>query len=510
MQYIVSGSDRKNKKRGSNSDSNSNGYTIKNTIANTNKNTDTVGNGNTSGTDGYGRGKGYSNRETAFHWSDGTTTYSNATDYRDAAEMAGKELSKTQLLSATTYGTGSLTDNSYNYGVTAVGDGSGRNGFTGNIYSRADSKGRGEELARAQAEYLSGLYGYDYGSAFGGNKNSGAYGRGSANALSESFSQTGYNPDSTYSAYNSTYNPTYNSAYSLNNAYGSGVDWLSEYSKAARKQAAAIQARTDAVINNLNAEREDYEEQLDEVARQAYITVKQAQLKLPQQLYAMGLNGGISETAALRLASEYENTLNENEKNRLSMNRDLNTQIANAQLSANSDISQMESEYYLNALQAYENQLERQQDYNMQLLSYELQRDKFDNDSYYDELNYSLSLDKQQRAAEEEEYERKLKRASVLADYGIFDGYRELGYTDSEINAMRAAYEAGQASVSASVRTVSGGTSSKTAKASKASGKSKTDTADSTTVKLRTPSLLDMIGAKPVASYVRAKYGLDF
>ena len=97
---------------------------------------------------GYGRGMGYSNRETAFRWSDGSVTYSNATDYRDAAEKAGKDLSKVDLVSATTYGKGSLTGNSYNYGVTAVGDGSGKKGFTRDIYSSDKGYGKAYDMAK--------------------------------------------------------------------------------------------------------------------------------------------------------------------------------------------------------------------------------------------------------------------------------------------------------------------------------------------------------------------------
>lgn len=65
-------------------------------------------------------------------------------------------------------------------------------------------------------------------------------------------------------------------------------------------------------------------------------------------------------------------------------------------------------------------------------MDYQLSADKLKNDSYYDELNYQLALDKQKASAEKTEYDRLSDRADTLADYGIFDGYKQLGYTDSE------------------------------------------------------------------------------
>ena len=72
---------------------------------------------------GYGSGKGYSNRETAFTWKDGTTTYSNATNYLDAAKEAGKE--GVGLSRASTYS-------------TKNGE---KTGFTNSIYSNDGKSG---------------------------------------------------------------------------------------------------------------------------------------------------------------------------------------------------------------------------------------------------------------------------------------------------------------------------------------------------------------------------------
>lgn len=358
---------------------------------------------------GYGMGTGYSNRETVYRWSDGTITYSNAANYKDAAAAAGKDLSNVSLVGSTTYGTGSLTGDGKNYGTTVVGGGSGKSGFTNKIYSNNNGYSNAYDTALMQAEYLSGLYGHDY--TIGASRGNNPYLVGADVPFGRL--DAGLSPD---------------------------VDWERAYNKAAKKQERAIQSRVDAVINTLNSNRDEYEHQFDEIARQAYITNRQAQLALPQQLASAGLTGGASETSLLKLAANYENEINQNETNRLYMNKDVDTQIANAQLSADSDIASMRSEYYLSAMQAYENQINQQNSLYMDMLDYRLQQDKLGQDAYYHDLDYKLALEKMNAYTAADEYDKLEDKAGVLGKYGIFDAYSKLGYTSDEISAMTAAY----------------------------------------------------------------------
>jgi len=417
-----------------------------------------IGSTSSDNASGYGRGTGYSNRETAFRWSDGTTTYSNATDYRDAAAAAGKSLNNVSLVSSTTYGTGSLTGNSHNYGVTAVGDGSGKSGFTKSIYSNNQGSGNSYDAAQMQAAYLSGLYGHDY--TFSGNSDTyGAYLKGTGNSMT--------------------------SLGGINAGVSAGVDWMRAYDKAADKQESAIQARTDAIINTLNSNRDDYERQFDEIARQAYVSNKKSQLALPQQLASAGLTGGASETSLLKLATNYENAVNENETNRLYMNKDIDTQITNAQLSADSDIASMQSEYYLNALQAYENQINEQNELYMNMLDYSLQKDKLEQEAYYNGLDYDLEVQKlnASAAADEydklaDEYDRLADKADTLGKYGIFDFYSQLGYSADEISAMSSAYIAQHTKTTKSSSSSKSSSKSSASKTAKSSTKSSGGTVD--------------------------------
>lgn len=439
-------------------------------------NTPVIGSSSNDNATGYGRGTGYSNRETAYRWSDGTTTYSNATDYRDAAAAAGKSLGNISLVSATTYGTGSLTGDSKNYGVTVVGDGSGKSGFTKNIYSNNQGHGKAYETAQMQTEYLSGLYGYDYTNGRLGN--SSAYLKGTGDSLG-----------------------------GLNSGVSSGVDWIKTYRKAADKQESAIQSRVDAVINTLNSNREDYERQFDEIARQAYVSNRQAQFALPQQMASSGLTGGASETSMLKLAANYENAVNENETNRLYMNKDIDTQIVNAQLEADSDIASMQSEYYLSAMQAYENQINEQNSLYMDMLDYSLQKDKLEQDAYSSNLDYELSLEKLNAASEADEYDKLEEKAETLGKYGVFDAYAKLGYSADEISAMTSAYIAQNTK---STKTSSSSSKSSSKSTSKKSTSKKAAEKLSSSAANLSKNITDYYGTNQIRNIFELNTGIGF
>lgn len=100
---------------------------------------------------GYGKGSGYSGRETAYTWKDGTTTVSNATRYEDARREAGKG-SDVGLSSAVTYSTGG----------PSVSSG---NGFTNRVYSRSGGGGGGG-YQYPQQQYQPQIIMPDYSSLF--------------------------------------------------------------------------------------------------------------------------------------------------------------------------------------------------------------------------------------------------------------------------------------------------------------------------------------------------------
>ena len=129
--------------------------------------------------------------------------------------------------------------------------------------------------------------------------------------------------------------------------------------------------------------------------RQLYRDYMQNQQKLPQQMAAMGYNGGMSESSQLRLRNAYEEALADNERARLS-----------EEAKANQNYAQ----------QAYEAQAAAT---------------AANNQAAQNRLSYLAALQEQQRAQERADLEN---RAAMLGAAGDYSAYAGLGYSQDEID----------------------------------------------------------------------------
>ena len=79
--------------------------------------------------------------------------------------------------------------------------------------------------------------------------------------------------------------------------------------------------------------------------------------------------------------------------------------------------------------------------------NYQLDRDDVADSRYDMEWNYGVSRDEigDQRYQSETQYDQNLQKAQLLAAAGDFSGFMALGYSDSEIAAMKSAYDREQA-----------------------------------------------------------------
>lgn len=155
-----------------------------------------------------------------------------------------------------------------------------------------------------------------------------------------------------------------------------------EQARNAQLQASLAQFEQEKNQNNLN---------FDEIARQAYIANRQSQMNLPQQLAAMGISGGASETAQLGLATTYQNNLNSNEQARQQMAQQMANSALQARLQADSDISGYYADAQQAALTAYQQQKAQQQAYDQwaQQFSYQQRQDSLDREWQQTQLNNS-------------------------------------------------------------------------------------------------------------------------
>lgn len=96
------------------------------------------------------------------------------------------------------------------------------------------------------------------------------------------------------------------------------------------------QKMTEQGVVRLNAEKGDVNTAYNDAATQAYISYKQGERMLPQQMAALGMTGGASESAMIGARSGYENSVNTANMNRQKAIQDI--ELAVSQLISSGDI----------------------------------------------------------------------------------------------------------------------------------------------------------------------------
>lgn len=205
-----------------------------------------------------------------------------------------------------------------------------------------------------------------------------------------------------------------------------GYESIANYLEQARN------ARLEQSLAQLEQEKSQNNLSFDEIARQAYIANRQSQMNLPQQLAAMGISGGASETAQLGLSATYQNNLNSNEQARQQMVQQMANSALQARLQADSDIGGYYADAQQSALAAYQQQQAQQQAYDQwaQQFGYQQRRDSLDREWQQTQLNNSNK--QYQDSLKQYELEMALK----LGDYSRLGA---AGYDTSYLQQMQQA-----------------------------------------------------------------------
>ena len=106
-------------------------------------------------------------------------------------------------------------------------------------------------------------------------------------------------------------------------------------------QDAAIKKQVEMLVSQIDANRPLYEQNLRDNSRAAYIQNQISKRDLPQQLSAMGLTGGLSESALLGLDAAYGEQLAGYQRDYDNQIADLDRQVAAARMQG--ELSAMES-----------------------------------------------------------------------------------------------------------------------------------------------------------------------
>ena len=141
---------------------------------------------------------------------------------------------------------------------------------------------------------------------------------------------------------------------SLDDAYNRQIELLGgSYDKQKSTLAENLERARTNLLNSYNNSRSNMERDAESSLRQAYVNNMLQRRNIAQQLSAMGLTGGMTETTLAGMANNYGNQRND-------INRGLAKNLANIESGYNTNLSELEGNYsssLADALSAYNSQL---------------------------------------------------------------------------------------------------------------------------------------------------------
>ena len=208
----------------------------------------------------------------------------------------------------------------------------------------------------------------------------------------------------------------YSSYLNAPNAYDSYLkEQRATLDSARAAQERAAQSALNSQISELQAQKPEIERSAGKAAQSAYVQNEMAKKNMPQMLKGVGKTGGLAESAAVALQSNYENVQGGIYDSMNSALRAVDSDIARAK--SGSQVS-IDSNYakYLSELNSLLKDAARYS---------------------YSDGSDALSAMKRD---EETRYNRNLEVAKTLARIGDFSGYAALGYSRDQIKALESYY----------------------------------------------------------------------
>lgn len=221
---------------------------------------------------------------------------------------------------------------------------------------------------------------------------------------------------------------------------------INAYKAAGQIQNDRINSATNAAIAELNRQKQiagQNRQDADRAARDAYRAAANPFGAMEEQRVRLGLdNSGYAESSKLRLASDLAAQLTANQRAMNEQLRDIDVQIAEARAQGKYELANMLEARAQNIMQ---NQLAKQNT----LYSSDMQAMNMAENTrqFNDQMAYNKEIDQREwdYSIGQDEYNKKLAKAEVLAQFGDFSGFGELGYTPEQVNMMKKEYDAQRA-----------------------------------------------------------------
>lgn len=214
------------------------------------------------------------------------------------------------------------------------------------------------------------------------------------------------------------------------------------YDEIAAQQEAAQRAAVNQAINQLSGQKGDIEQSYDDLYRQLYLDRRMAEKNMPQQLAAMGISGGLSESTLLGTQTAYTDALRQGEQEKLGTLNDVDQAIANAQLTGDINIAQQAAQLAMNRLQNYGDlitQLQNQQRWAAKFAANQNQA-LIGNNQWQQQFNRQQMLDQLSRAALQSSYAAAMQQMSAIGSGG--DPRRSDGGDDVDDRRYDGGYDA--------------------------------------------------------------------
>ncbi len=146
----------------------------------------------------------------------------------------------------------------------------------------------------------------------------------------------------------------------------SSTPYMDAYKNYVDKMNQSRESYRGGVNEQLAKDKASANKQYDNSARQSYVQYMQNSRALPSQLNSVGVNGGASESAMLRLGTAYGNNIASNEASR-------GTALANLDNTAANTLANYDTSYNENLANAYATAHENQIKYTQELQQRDLQ-----------------------------------------------------------------------------------------------------------------------------------------
>ncbi len=150
-------------------------------------------------------------------------------------------------------------------------------------------------------------------------------------------------------------------------------DYLDALEEQYDDQADIFEKQVKEAVYELESQKDDLKQQYEDGASQAYVQNMLSQKNLEQLLAAQGLNGGASESAMVRLESEYGNNLNELLKLYNQSINQLDRDIASVRNNGEISLAQNAAQYKQALANAMLQEYQRQKEYEQRVAQMMLQ-----------------------------------------------------------------------------------------------------------------------------------------